>query len=88
LIDYLREQAVIPAGDGEVEVISHVTEHDVWDCDVVGVLPLRLAAAARTVTEVPLDLPQELRGEELTLEQVREYAGPPATYRVETVQRR
>jgi len=83
LVDYLRERGDIPANDSGVEIISHATEDDVAGRDVIGVLPLRLACAARTVTEVPLDLPSELRGQELTLDQVREYAGSPTTYRVE-----
>lgn len=33
-------------------------------------------------TEVPLDLPPELRGKELTLEAMRQYAGDPVTYKV------
>lgn len=80
LVQYLREE-VLPAG-ANVDVRPHVNEEDVRGQHVWGVLPLRLAAVAASVTEVPLNLPAELRGQELTLEQVRQYAGRPATYMV------
>ena len=50
--------------------------------DLVGVLPLHLAAEAIEVWEVPLTVPAELRGVELTLQQVRQYAAPVRRYRV------
>ncbi|CAM3513804.1 hypothetical protein DESA109040_14995 [Deinococcus saxicola] len=52
---------------------------------VSGVLPLHLAALASTVTEVPLNLLAELRGVELTLEQVRQFAGTEKMYRVQVI---
>lgn len=82
LVDFLIERGVI-ASTQVAEVKDHVTPMDVQDRHVIGVLPLHLAALARSVTEVPLNLPKELRGVELTLEQVRQYAGSVATYRVE-----
>ena len=77
LLDYLVEEGIVTE---DVPVLSHVTEDDVRGKHVIGVLPLRLAAAAAIVTEVPLDLPQELRGKELSVEEVRKYAGPPRSY--------
>lgn len=82
LVEFLREQGVLTAG---ARVVAHATPEDVAGQHVVGVLPLRLAALAASVTEVPLNLPAELRGQELSLEQVRQYAGAPVTYRVEAV---
>ena len=82
LVAYLVEEGVVPA---ETKVLSHVTMDDVAGQDVVGVLPLHLAWACASVTEVPLDLPPELRGVELTLEQVRRFAGEPRTYKVRWV---
>ena len=67
----------------DLQVIAHATEDDVRGRVVFGVLPLRLAAAAREVIEVPLDIPPDLRGVELTLEQVEQYAGAPRIYSVE-----
>ena len=77
LVAYLQEIGMVDDG---VRVITHATPDDVRDKDVIGVLPLRLAALASSVTEVPLDIPAELRGQELTLDQIRQYAGEPATY--------
>lgn len=77
LVDYLAELGIVAE-----EVITHATAEDVAGKHVIGVLPLHLAALTVTVTTVPLNIPPELRGEELTLEQVREFAGTPATYYV------
>ena len=50
------------------------------DKDVIGVLPLALACYTKSLTEVPLTLPIELRGKELTIEEIRQYASKPVTY--------
>lgn len=79
LVEYLKELNLVPDG---VEVLTHATPENVSGKDVVGVLPLSLACLANSVTEVPLKLTPELRGVELTLDQVRELAGEPVTYTV------
>jgi hypothetical protein len=79
LVEYLRE---IGLADAETKVISHASAEDVRGKRVCGVLPHSLSCLCETFTEVPLSLPQELRGAELTIEQVRQYAGPPTTCRV------
>tara|TARA_R110000751_G_C13590789_1_gene461000 strand:- start:34 stop:447 length:414 start_codon:yes stop_codon:yes gene_type:complete len=81
LVEYLIETGVVPA---ETPVFSHVTSDDVAGNNVIGVLPMHLAAKAASVTEVPLDIPAELRGKELDLEQVRKLAGEPVTYSIRT----
>ena len=83
LVDYLREQGII---SGDVEIKSHVSAEDVEGRHVVGVLPHRLSCLCELFTEAPLFVPAELRGQELSLEQVRQYAGPVQTYRVEAVE--
>jgi len=80
LVEVLREDFRI---DGPV--IAHATADDVRGKRVVGVLPLHLAAAAESVTEVTLNLPPELRGKELTTDQVRQHLVGLSTYRVEEV---
>jgi len=80
LVEYLKE---IGLADDTCQVIEHATPKDVKGKVVVGVLPLRLAALAVEVIEVPMDIPAELRGVELNIEQVREFAGQPVTYKVE-----
>ena len=80
LVELLLERGLIKEGD--YELITHATPEDIAGKDVIGVLPMALAALANTITEVPLVVPQELRGQELTLNQVREFAGAPVTYKV------
>jgi putative CRISPR-associated protein (TIGR02620 family) len=65
-------------------VLTHAEAGNVEGKHVIGVLPLRLASLAASITEIPLDIPAELRGQELTIEQVRQYAGEPVRYFVRT----
>ena len=80
LVELLLERGLIK--DGSYELIPHATPEDVAGKDVIGVLPMALAALANTITEVPLMVPPELRGQELSLDQVSEFAGAPVTYKV------
>ncbi len=82
LVELLRERGVV---QGTPEVISHATPEAVSGARVIGVLPLHLAALAAEVVSVSVNVPAELRGSELSLEQLREYAGEPETYRVERI---
>lgn len=79
LVEYLRELGL---ADDQTTILSHVTAEDVKGQDVIGVLPLSLASMTNTITEVPLKLTPEDRGQELSLERVREIAGTPQTYYV------
>ena len=79
LVEYLIQQGLVQK---DVEVVSHAKPEEVAGKDVIGVLPLRLAVLARTVTEVPMDIPPEMRGKELTLAQVEKFAGPAVRYAV------
>jgi len=63
-------------------VIEHATRADIEGKDVVGVLPLSLCCYTNSITEIPLSLPLELRGKELSIEDVQRFAGAPVTYRV------
>lgn len=82
LIDYLVEIKLIPAG---TPYLTHATPEQLQGRHVIGVLPLHLAACCASVTEIPLDLPAEARGRELTLYEMRQYAGDPVTYSVKVV---
>lgn len=82
LVDYLKELGL--AGPG-VEVVSHASPEAVSGKRVCGVLPHSLSCLCETFTEVPLVLPAELRGKELTLEQMRQYAKDPVTYKIRRV---
>ena len=77
LVDLLRERGIIT---GEEPVIEHATADDVRGRHVIGVLPLSLAAEAASITEVPLSLAPEDRGQELGLDRLREIAGAARTY--------
>lgn len=67
-VEWLRQQGI------EGKVISHATVDDVCDKDVVGNLPLALAAEAASVTVIGFDvLPAEARGRDLSLDEMREY---------------
>ncbi len=79
LVEFLREQGII--GE-DVKVLTHASPEDVRGRVVFGVLPLWLAAEAEAVVEISLDIPPELRGKELSLEQVREFFRGVCRYKV------
>ena len=81
LVDYLTEEGIV-SSSSSVEVVSHASAEVVQGKHVLGVLPHSLSCLCASFTEVPLRLPAELRGKELTAEDVRRYAGKPVTYRV------
>ena len=70
LKDYLIERGV---ADAATPVLPHAGIEDVQGKAVAGVLPLHLAAACGSLTTVELALPLELRGKELSLEDMRRY---------------
>lgn len=55
-----------------------------WN-DVYGVLPLHLASLANTVTTVDMNLPAEMRGKELSLEDIEKYFTGMSTYKVKKI---
>ena len=68
-VEWLRECGY----DGEV--IAHVSDPSILKGQIViGNLPLHLAARAALVGAVEFDLPAEMRGQELTLDWLRENA--------------
>ena len=68
--------------DDSVEVIAHASPDAIAGKNVLGVLPHSLSCLCETFTEIPLVLPAELRGQELTIEQMRKFAKAPVTYKV------
>lgn len=75
-IEYLRSLGY------EGPVIAHATASDVAGQTVIGNLPLHLACLCKKVGCADMTLPSELRGVELTLEQVRLYSNGVRWYRV------
>ncbi len=82
LLEYLVEQGLALPSD---RVITHATQDDVRDRHVIGVLPHHLSSLAASVTEIQVDVPAELRGVELTIEQLRQYARGARRYQVREV---
>lgn len=80
LIEYFEE-----LGIKFDRVISHATEEEIRGNDVYGVLPLRLASLANTVTTIDMNLPAEMRGKELSLEDIKKYLVDISTYKVEKI---
>lgn len=77
LVDYLRTQGI------DVECVrAHVTAEEIRGKCVVGVLPMHLAAEAKSVTEVTLNLTADQRGRELSYEEVAAAASDMVTYKV------
>lgn len=83
LVEYLKQEGIV--GDN-VEVVAHASPEVVRGRHVVGVLPHSLSCLTASFTEVPLKLPAELRGKELTADDVRRYAGKAVTYKVTVVE--
>lgn len=83
LLVYLLDKDIIK--DGEYKLIEHADYKDVEGQDVIGVLPLQLASYAKSLTEVPLKLTPEMRGKELTFEEVEKVAEKPVQYIVREV---
>ena len=83
LVDYLLDKDIIK--EGEYKLIEHADYKDVEGQDVIGVLPLQLASYAKSVTEVPLKLTPEMRGKELTFDEVEKIAQEPVQYIVREV---
>ena len=79
LVALLRERGILTE---DARVIAHATPDDVRGARVIGVLPLALAALAESITEIPLTLTPEMRGRELTLDELRACAGEATTYSV------
>ena len=75
-VEYLRSLGY------EGPVIAHATASDVAGQTVIGNLPLHLACLCKMVGCADMTLPSELRGVELTLEQVRLYSNGVRWYRV------
>ena len=79
LVTYLKEKGIAKE---DAIFLQHTTVENIQDKHVAGVLPHSLSCLCKTFTEIPLDLPQKLRGKELSIEEIRKFAGEAATYRI------
>jgi len=65
----------------DVKVLAHATFGDILGRRVItSGLPLHLAVECEAVVTIPLTIPPDLRGKELTVEQMRKHAEPTATF--------
>jgi hypothetical protein len=78
------QQYIVEIGlaDESTPIYESITPEIITGKHVVGLLPIRFAQFADTYTEILIILPKSFHGKELTIEQVREYADGPTTYRV------
>ena len=83
LVSYLLDKNIIK--EGEYKLIEHADYKDVEGQNVIGVLPLQLASYAKSITEVPLKLTPQMRGKELTFDEVEKVAEEPVQYIVREV---
>ncbi|MBT3807684.1 MAG: hypothetical protein HOG03_24315 [Desulfobacula sp.] len=80
LVEYLILKGIV---DSNINVTAHASPDIVQGKHVIGVLPHSLSCLTKSFSEIPLNLPQELRGKELTCEDIERYAGKLVTYMVE-----
>ena len=66
LVQWLANQGITG------QVIASATPDDVKGKDVIGCIPLRLCALAKSVTTVDFDCPMDLRGKDLTPDQLNQ----------------
>jgi hypothetical protein len=89
LLELLKERGL---ADETTTVISHVDVKDLSPIrgkNTAGILPFHLAMVTRSHTEIPIAITAEERASkaEMTLERLREIAGPARTYEVTPIAR-
>lgn len=79
LVEWLRRRGIV--GD----VCEHARPTDVAGRDVIGILPMNLAALAASVTNVDMDIPADRRGTEFTADDMDKWGARLNRYKVEQV---
>lgn len=82
MLKYLINKGLV---DPNTEHKPFANKDDVKGKHVYGILPNRIAAYADRYTEVQLRLPNDMRGKELTVEDIEFYALEPKTYIIREV---
>jgi putative CRISPR-associated protein (TIGR02620 family) len=80
LVEYLIKKGIV---GNDINVTAHANRENVLDKNVIGVLPHSLSCLAKSFSEIPLNIPQEMRGKELTCHDVESMASDLVTYMVE-----
>ncbi len=83
LITYLKELNLV---DDNVEVIDHASSDKIKNKKVIGILPHSLSCVTELFGEIPLVIPIDMRGKQLTIDQIREFAKPLQVYKVEKIE--
>jgi len=83
LYDYLVSECIIPEGTIR---LNRATPDDIRGFHVYGKLPYCLAAHCARYTELELRVPMNMRGRELSLEQIASLVKRPRTYKVIEIQ--
>ena len=82
LVEYLIKKGL---ATNTTAVVTHANASVVRGRKVCGVLPHSLSCLTDSFTEIPLALPLDLRGKELSGEEIEKYAGEPITYTIRKV---
>lgn len=79
LIDWLASRGITG------KIIASATPDDVRGKHVIGALPLHLAALADRVTTVDFNCPMDLRGKDLTSQQLDDLGAKLSTFKVTAI---
>lgn len=79
LKEFLYQEGLI---ESNTPCITHATMDQVRGKNVIGNLPMHLAAQAASIMSITINVPVEKRGSELTVEELREYTTDFCWYRV------
>jgi len=71
--------------DASTPVLAHASPEEIKGKHVFGVLPHSLSCLTARFTEIPMRIPFEMRGKELTLDDMEEFAGKAVTYTVSKI---
>lgn len=66
-------------------VVDHVMEEDIRGKNVAGILPLHLASVANSIITVELVVPLEMRGKELSLEDMENFCNGLRKFSVQSL---
>lgn len=83
MLAYIYELGLVSEHES-ITVIERIESGaEVKDHDVIGIIPNRFACEAKSVTEIPLFIPNAQRGVVLSLDQIREFAGDAIRYKIQ-----
>jgi len=71
--------------DPSAPVLAHASAEEIRGKHVFGVLPHSLSCLTSRFTEIPLRIPAEFRGKELSLADLEKFGGEPVTYKISKV---